>query len=127
MVKTEIKKINWKQIGLYAALGFMTLVMGFSGVGKLVSMQEWLIEWDKYGYPLWFMYMIGALQVVGSIMLWIPKTRFWGAALFAVIMVGAAFTHINIGEYIEISQNIVLLALAAVVMWANRNPIRSMA
>ena len=102
-------------------------MIGSSGVGKLVSTQEWLIEWDKYGYPLWFMYAIGILQVVGSIMLWIQKTRFWAATLFAIIMVGAVFTHINTGEYIGIPLNVVLLALSAVVMWVNRDSIRSMA
>ena len=122
-----MKKVNWKQIGLYAVLGVLTLMMGSSGIGKLVSTQEWLIEWDKYGYPLWFMYAIGILQVVGSIMLWLQKTRFWAAALFAVIMVGAVFTHINTGEYIGIPSNVVLLVLSAVVMWANRNSIWSMA
>ncbi|MEM7118849.1 MAG: DoxX family protein [Chloroflexota bacterium] len=119
-----MKNINWKRIGLILVLGFLTLIIGFSGVSKLAGMEEWLVEWERYGYPLWFMYAIGVLQVIGSIMIWIPKTRFWGAALFAVIMIGAAFTHISIGEFLPITQNAILLALSAYVMWINRESIR---
>mgnify|MGYP001801239690 CR=1 FL=1 len=115
-----MKNINWKKVGFYVALGFMSLIFFTSGIGKLISMEDWLVEWDIYGYPLWFMYVIGVLQVVGTVLLWVPKTRIYAAAMFIIIMIGAAFTHVAVGEFLPIIQNVILIVLSGFVILIGR-------
>ncbi|MEM7803003.1 MAG: DoxX family protein [Chloroflexota bacterium] len=116
-----MKNVNWTKVGLYGALAILTFMIGSSGITKLTSHPDWVDAFiNIYGYPLWFMYVIGVLQVVGSIMLWIPRTRYMAAALFLIIMVGAAYSHVIAGEYLEIIQNVVLIGLCGLVLWHDR-------
>ncbi|MEM8857272.1 MAG: DoxX family protein [Chloroflexota bacterium] len=112
-----MKNVNWKNVGFYLVLAFLTFMIGSSGITKLMGMQEWVEAWELYGYQPWFMYFIGALQIVTVIMLWIPKLRFWGADIIAIVMLGAAYTNFNVGEYAGIIQDVIILVLCGIVMW----------
>ncbi|MEM7029347.1 MAG: DoxX family protein [Chloroflexota bacterium] len=116
-----MKNLNWKTIGIYIAIVFLTISIGLSGVTKLMGMQEWIEQFEIFGYPLWFLYFAGVVQIVGAIMLWIPKMRFWGGALFVITMAVAAFSNFNIGEYGSIPIDIVLLLLSALITWIGRD------
>lgn len=113
----SMKNVNWKNVGFYLVLAFLTFMIGSSGITKLMGMQEWVEAWELYGYQPWFMYFIGALQIVTVIMLWIPKLRFWGADIIAIVMLGAAYTNFNVGEYAGIIQDVIILVLCGIVMW----------
>ncbi|WP_335645542.1 DoxX family protein [Methylobacterium durans] len=53
---------------------------------------------ERFGYALWFMYVVGALQVVGALLLAMRGTAALGAALLAVIMLGAVGSHLRAGD-----------------------------
>ncbi len=52
--------------------------------------------YDKIGVGQWFRYVTGLLEVSGAIALLIPRATFYGAALLAVVMVGAIISHLTI-------------------------------
>ncbi|MEM7126006.1 MAG: DoxX family protein [Chloroflexota bacterium] len=96
------------------------LAMGLSGVTKLMVHPDWVIEFNNFGYPIWFMYLIGILQVAAAIGLWISRTRFISAALIVVIMIGAAVSNAMVGKVEDIVVDVVLIALAGLVAWMSR-------
>ena len=114
-------KVNWKTFVLYALCALLTLSIGFSGVQKLMGVQSWIDQFKAFGYPIWFMYLTGVLQVLGALGLWIPATRMWAVLGVIIIMLGAAFSNLSIGAYTFIIPNIVLIALAVGVIWFSRS------
>ena len=40
------------------------------------------------GYPTWFLYVTGVIEVVGAILLLIPKTAVFGVLLLGATMIG---------------------------------------
>lgn len=66
-----------------------------AGAGKFAGSQQVVEVFDKLGMGQWFRYLTGALEVAGGVMLLIPRFVFYGAALLAVVMVGAAISHLT--------------------------------
>ena len=56
---------------------------------------------ERWGYGLVFMYFIGICEFTGGISLLIPKVAKYGAALLAVVMLGALITRIVFGTGID--------------------------
>jgi uncharacterized membrane protein YphA (DoxX/SURF4 family) len=46
------------------------------------------------------MFLVGAAEFVGALLLLYPRVASVGAAGLGVIMVGAVFTHLTAGEYV---------------------------
>ena len=104
-------------LALAFAVGAVTKFLpGESFFGPPYS--EKFVEW---GYPSWFRFVVGSGELVGAILLTIPRRRFLGAALLSVILVGAVVTHVvnqdPLGESLAAP---VTLALVATVLWATR-------
>jgi len=78
--------VGWVLSGVLAASYL------FAGVTKLAGMQMHVVAFAHWGYAPWFMYVVGAWEVVGAILLVIPKTSTFAAALMAVNMAGAVYT-----------------------------------
>lgn len=77
----------------------MALVYIMAGVPKLGTIEFMHTRFTEvWGYPAWFEYLIGALEFVGGIFLLIPATAFYAASGLAVIMLGAMYTHLALGE-----------------------------
>jgi len=61
----------------------------------------WAPAFKKWGYPTWFMVLIGVIEVAGGLLLLVPKVRHFGAALLIVIMIGALVTRSIFGVSLE--------------------------
>ena len=72
------------------------------------------------GYPLYFLYILGAWKILGVIAILIPKfslLKEWAYAGFFFAMSGAVFSHIALGDSMkEITPSLALLILT-VVSW----------
>ena len=53
----------------------------------------WITLFHKLGFGLWFMYFTGALQIVGGLLLILPKTALIGLILLGATMAGAVACH----------------------------------
>ncbi len=94
-------------VGFIFMFGGPKLIPG-SNAGTIENFANW-------GYPAWFVYVTGTIEVIGSLMLLMPKTRFYGAALLVATMVGAVFTHIGAGQFDMLAFPAILLILSAIV------------
>ena len=79
------------------ALTVLSVLVGiafiFAGATKLTSPEEMLASFERFGYPHWFVYFIGAAEVAGGIGLMVPKLRGWAATGLVLIMIGAVYSH----------------------------------
>jgi putative oxidoreductase len=67
------------------------------GAGKLNPKAGfWFELFGKIGIGQWLRYFTGSLEVVGAVLLLIPKTSAIAAVLLALTMVGAVATHLFI-------------------------------
>ena len=59
-------------------------------------------EFDAYGLPSWFMYMIGSIKIilaVGLILaIWITQITIYAAAAMSILMIGAIIMHVKIKD-----------------------------
>ena len=93
----------------------------FFGVGKLAGQAEVVELFRGWGYPAWFVYLTGVLEVGGAALSAIPRTRPYGAALIVLVMIGAIGSHVTHADFGGMfPAAIVFLALAVYVAVATR-------
>src|ERR1700742_3696871 len=94
------------------------LALAFAGAasGKLLGKPEMVGLYDVIGIGQWFRYVTGLFELTGAILILVPRTKFFGAALLALVMVGAVLTHLFILHSAPTAPA-VLLVLAGVVAW----------
>ena len=95
--------------GMFLMVGFLKL----SGAAQLVGLFE------AIGLGQWFRYLTGTLEVVGAILLLIPRASGLGALLLVGVMAGAVMTHVFIVGGSPLMA-IVLLVVTGVVAWGRR-------
>jgi uncharacterized membrane protein YphA (DoxX/SURF4 family) len=111
-------RMSWRTMALHVLAVLLGLVFLASGVPKVAGFD--LQNFARFGYPGWFFYMVGVMEVAGGLLVFVPATRRYGAAVIACVMVGAIVTHLKMGEAGETIPPAVLLAMAAVLVWAYR-------
>jgi putative oxidoreductase len=55
---------------------------------------EWYQTFERIGLGQWFRIFTGVVQVAGGLMMCVPKTMIYGAALLTCTMLGAVFVDI---------------------------------
>lgn len=72
-----------------------------NGVLKLISHPHMVENFEFWGYSHSFMFLIGAVEIAGGILLLFPKTA-WAAAIGLIcIMFGAIGTHLIYAEWLH--------------------------
>lgn len=111
---------KWLGYALHGISLLVTLAFLMAGGTKLMGAEMHVANFARWGYPGWFMYLTGAIEVLGAILILLPKTRFYGAALLTATMIGAIATHLVSGEAAMITAPLVLLLLSALVAWLTK-------
>jgi putative oxidoreductase len=95
--------------GMFLMVGFFKL----SGDPRMVAL------FDAIGLGQWFRYVTGSLEVLGALLLLIPRLSGLGALLLMGVMLGAVPTHLFVVGGSPL-QAIVLLIVTGVVAWGRR-------
>jgi hypothetical protein len=74
-------------------------------------------EYLRWGYPHWFHFVTGSLELTTAILLARARTRLLGAALGFIVMSAALATVIIHGEYGHGVPPLVVATLSTVVGW----------
>lgn len=106
----------WTGLSVLVALAFL-----MAGAGKLAGAEELVANFQRWGYPLWFLTVTGVIEVLSAILLVPRKTRVFGALTLAATMVGAVGTHLIAGELGGTVPAAVLLGLTSLLAWAHRD------
>jgi putative oxidoreductase len=87
-----------------------------AGGSKLSGAAAMVDMFEKIGFGQWFRYVTGSVEVIGALLLMLPRTAAIGGWLLAAVMIGAIGTHLLIIGGSPIPA-VVLLALAITVGW----------
>ena len=110
-------------IALWVVQALLALAFLGAASGKLLGKPEMVGLFETIGIGQWFRYVTGLLEVTGAVLIVVPRTRFFGAALLSMVMVGAVMTHLFILHNAP-TPAAVLLVLAAVVAWGRRGDLK---
>lgn len=114
---------TWKVVLLWILTAFLTLIFLTAGGTKLAGLPVQADNFARWGYPGWFMYVVGVIETSGAIALLIPRLAGFAALLLCGTMVGASLTHLIHGETTAVPVPLVLLALVALVGYARHAPV----
>ena len=95
--------------GMFLMVGFFKL----SGDPRMVEL------FDAIGLGQWFSYVTGSLEVLGAILLLIPRLSGLGALLLVGVMLGAVATHLFVVGGSALGA-IILLIVTGVIAWRRR-------
>ena len=112
MATSKAKNLVVTILSVLLALAFLS-----AGGTKLVSSDEAAPDFEEWGFPAWFATFTGVLEVAGAVLIVIPATRFYGAALLACVMAGAIVTHLGASQFGRLIPPVMLLFLASIVAW----------
>jgi putative oxidoreductase len=77
---------------LLIAMAAPSLYFGYT---KLVTQKDKVDLFNRLGYPIWFMKVVGLGEVIGAITLLLEQTRIAGIVFIGIILLGAIFSHIR--------------------------------
>ena len=103
-------------VGLQIGAAGMFLMVGFfklSGDPRMVGL------FDAIGFGQWFRYVTGSLEVLGAVLLLIPRLSGLGALLLVGAMLGAVATHLFVVGGSPLPA-IILLIVTGVIAWGRR-------
>ncbi len=87
--------VYWLTTGLFCA------VLGFSGFAHLSHLEAMVETMTRFGYPLYFMTIIGSAKLLGVTALLAPGRpllKEWAYAGFAFNLLGATASHASTGD-----------------------------
>jgi hypothetical protein len=74
-------------------------------------------DYQRWGYPAWFHFVTGAMELAACVLLIAAPARLFGAALGSAVMLGAITTLLVHGEYAHAGLPAGILALLMLVGW----------
>lgn len=77
----------------------LSLIFLASGGAKLAGLEFEIAAFERWGYPLWFMYLTGVIEVAGGVSLLLKRFSALASAGLAAMMVGAIATHVIHAEW----------------------------
>ena len=112
--------MNFKTIADWGIIIFLAAIFVMGGVGKLTQMEVWQDRFvNQWNLPAWLAPITGVAEILGGLMLLIPRLTTLGATAIVMVMIGATGTHIMAGEWPRIGVTLVFGTMAAsVVKWS---------
>ena len=112
-----------KTAAIWIVTVLLALVCLRSGLTKMPGMggeQFWIRDFARWGYPDWFRIVVGIAELVSFLLLLVPRVAGVGAGIFAVVMLGAIFTHATHNEFSRLPFNLLLLVFSVIVVYARK-------
>ena len=108
-----MSKFSWRQILPLVLAAFFVV----GSLSNIVAPRSIFEEYLKWGYPHWFHFVTGLLELMTAVLLARARTRLWGAALGCTVMLAALATVTVHGEYGHGVAPLVVATLSIVVGW----------
>jgi uncharacterized membrane protein YphA (DoxX/SURF4 family) len=99
------------------SLGFLA-----AAVGKFIPQSGWEARFVAWGYPTWFVPIVGALEVLGVIGLWIPRLSQPSMLLLAGVMIEASYANLSHPPIVQAIRPAVFIVLLLGLFITQRKP-----
>ena len=107
-------------ITLWTLQVLVALAFVAAAAGKLLGSADMIALFDAVGVGQWFRYVTGLLELLGALLLIVPRKAAFGSVLLAGVMVGAVVAHLTV-LHTAPTAPLVLLALTALISWGRRS------
>ena len=94
----------------------LSLAFLATGIMKLSGAEQVRQGFEHWGYPVFFMYVIGLCEVAGAIGMWLRRFSYAAKVCLILLMAGAAGTHLVFDTFMEALAPIILIVLIAVTL-----------
>ena len=129
-----MSKISWRQLSArqvsarqVPALALAAFFVAGS-LGNIFAFGSIYEEYLRWGYPPWFHFVTGSLELTTAVLLAQARTRLWGSALGCAVMLAALATVTLHGEYGHGVPPLIAATLSILVGWiAWRKPLHNSA
>lgn len=111
-----MSKISWRQVSALALAAFFVV----GSLSNIFAPGSIYGEYLRWGYPHWFHFVTGSLELATAVLLVQARTRVWGSALGCAVMLAALATVILHGEYGHGVPPLIVAALSIAVGWIAR-------
>jgi len=120
MISFKVKSIAvWTLQILFAAFFTVQAVM------KLGASPHWVSRFRGWGYPEHFYLVVGLCELLGAILLLIPRLARWGAVLLLIVMTGATATHAINREPQVVTTVLIMILLSALLYLRRKGSVAS--
>jgi hypothetical protein len=117
MTKTKpIFRISWRQASPFALAAFFVL----GSLTNILAPGSIYEEYLKWGYPRWFHFVTGSLELTAAFLLLRASSRLFGSALGSSVMLAALATVIIHGEYAHAVPPLIVATWLLEVGWMSR-------
>jgi hypothetical protein len=106
-------------IALWTIKGLLALVFLYAGGAKFLGTAKMVTEFGELGLGQGFRYVTGAIEVAGTILLFVPGLAFAGAILLIGICGGALMAQLSVLHH-DVIHVFVLGFLALILAWFHR-------
>ncbi len=104
-----------QKIVTWVLSGLLALAFCGAGASKLTGQAMMQHEFSLFGFPLWFMYLTGIIEIAGAVLVLVPRCAYIGAPALVCVMTGALCAHLTHGQAGMIGVPLVLLFLTVAV------------
>ena len=113
---------RWSTVASWALALLLGALFVLAGSGKFFDFGRNARAFANWGYASWFVIVIGGLETLGGVFVFVPRLASYGAMVIAVVMMGAAYTHASTGIGSPVGALIIigLAAILARLRWADR-------
>jgi len=114
-----MRNLPWKSVLAWLLAAFFVV----GGIGNIFASEAIQSDYARWGYPGWFHYITGFLELIAAALIAYRPTRLFGAGLASLVMLAAAFTVLSHGEFSHAVAPLVVLAVALAVgllTWKSR-------
>lgn len=116
-----------KTIGRWVPTLLLASIFIPQGFGKFSATSGWRLAFEHWGYPTWFLLVVGAIELVAGLLLLWRRSAPIGALLIICVMAGAMWTHYWIDlRPKDVFHEVVPMTLALIVLAVRRPELRAL-
>jgi uncharacterized membrane protein YphA (DoxX/SURF4 family) len=125
-MSTASEPSKGKKIVTWILSGLIALTMIMAGVTKLMGQEKQVTGFAAMGFPNGFVYVAGVIEVVGAILLLIPKTAAFGVLILGATMVVATGAVLKMGDFAHAGFPFAFLVVIGIIGWLRQDQFRKL-
>jgi len=103
---------------------FLAFVFFLQGAAKFSDSSGWAVAFRHWGYPDWFRFTVGFVELLAGALLVLRRTAPVGALLVILLMIGGIGTHIVAGDPRKFTSELGPIVVATIVLATRRRELR---
>lgn len=125
-MSTASEPSKGKVIATWILSGLIALAMIAAGASKLMGAEQQVKGFAAMGYPNGFVYVAGVIEILGAILLLIPKTAVYGVILLGITMMVATLSVLKMGDLAHAPIPFVFVVIIGIIGWLRQDQFRKL-